>query len=424
MTDTRAHKRTWLKRLSLLVMLLLLIGAGIYLKLSTKKSGLSAIPSVEVERGEFVDYMELRGEVTVGSSNVIRAPSNAGDLQLLKLIPTGTAVQKGDVVASFDPTNVERNMEQFQAALKQAEAEIERLRAQQSLKEEQTRTDVVSAEFSLETARLNASAQEVLPEIENEKNRLAVAKAEQRMQELEARLDSDRVAAEADLAGTLRKRDKAMADLEKAQRNLAELVLRSPGDGIITLLTNSRANTSLIGASPVFKEGDGIWSGATLAELPDMTTIHAIALVYESDRGRVEVGQPVLMRIEAVPDRDHEGIVGEISPLARIDSSSYPIRKSFDLKVQMEQPDPRLRAGMTAAIRVEVERIPDAIIIPATSVFEKGGRLVVYVIEKGRYQEREVHLARRGESQVMVASGLESGERIAAKDPTLAEISE
>lgn len=424
MTDTRAHKRTWLKRLSLLVILLILVGAGIYLKLSFQQSDLSVIPSVEVEQGEFVDYIELRGEVTVGSSNVIRAPSNAGDLQLLKLVSTGTTVQKGDVIASFDPTNVERNIDQFQAALKQAEAEIERLHAQQRLKEEQTKTDVVSAEFNLEVARLDASAQEVLPEIENEKNRLAVAKAEQRMQELEARLDSDRVAAEADLAGALRRRDKAIADLEKAQHNLTELVLRSPGDGIIALLTNSRANTSLIGTSPVFKEGDRIWSGATIAELPDMTTIHAIALVYESDRGRVEIGQPVLMRIEAVPDRDHEGIVSEISPLARIDSSSYPVRKSFDLKVQMGQPDPRLRAGMTATVRVEVERIPNAVIIPVESVFERGGRLVVYVLEKDRYLEREVRLARRGESQIMIASGLEPGERIATKDPTLAEISE
>ena len=94
----------------------------------------------------------------------------------------------------------------------------------------------------------------------------------------------------------IRKRDKAKADLEQAERNLAALALTSPGDGIITLLPNSRARLSYVGgAAPVFKEGDRAWAGAAIAELPDMATIHAVTPLYEADRGRVEVGQPVTL---------------------------------------------------------------------------------------------------------------------------------
>ena len=58
------------------------------------------------------------------------------------------------------------------------------------------------------------------------------------------------------------------------------------------------------------------------------------------------------------------------------------------MKVQLEQPDPRLRAGMTAALRVEVERLPNSIMIPAEAVFDKGGRMMAYVLANGSYQER------------------------------------
>jgi multidrug efflux pump subunit AcrA (membrane-fusion protein) len=111
--------------------------------------------------------------------------------------------------------------------------------------------------------------------------------------------------------------------------------------------------------------------------------------------------------------------VSEISPLAKLDYSGYPVTKNFDLTVRLEDPDPRLRPAMTAGFRVEVERIPGSIVIPAGAIFEKRGGQVVYVLSNGAWQERRISVARRGAGQVMVSSGLKPGERIASKDPTL-----
>jgi multidrug resistance efflux pump len=422
MTNEKTRKRRNSKRLALstFIILAILAGTGICLKNHFSESGDLEISAVEVKRGDFVDYVELRGEIAVSSASVIKAPAGVGNLRILRIIPNGTRVREGDEVVTFDPTSLERSAQQYRTALKQAEAEIARVQAQQRLQEEQSNTDVISAEFRLETARLDASTRDVVPAIENEKNLLAVARAEQKIRELDARLASSRMAAEADMAAAVRKKDKAQEDLEQAEGNIVKLVLKSPADGVLSILPNSQARTSLLGGStPIFKEGDNAYAGAVIAELPDMTTIYAVAPVSESDRGRVDVSQPVVMRVEAVPDRDHLGVVGEISTLAGMDTSSVPPRKSFDLKIQMEQPDDRLRPGMTATMRVEVERVPDAVVISPETVFEKGGRLVVYVLEGKNYRERQIHVARRNETQIMVSSGLEPGERIAAKDPTL-----
>ncbi len=422
MNHSRARTSSWIRRGIALLLVILAACAGFYVWSPGRKSAAETIPGAQVKLGIFIDYVELRGEIAVRSSKVITAPYNAGDLQVLKLVANGSRVKKGDVVVVFDPTSLQRSADQYRAALNQVEAEIARANAQRRLTDEQNQTDVMSAKFGLERAQLDASTRDVVPALDHEKNMLAVAKAEQRLRELDTKIASGRIGSEADLAATLRKRDKAKSDLEQAEKNLAALTLTSPGDGIITMLPNSRARTSIIGgATPSFKEGDRAYAGAAIAEIPDMSTIHATAPVYEADRGRVALGQPVTLNIEAVPDKEHKGRVSDISTLARLDYSTYPTRKSFDLKVQLDQPDARLRAGMTAALRVEVERVADSIIIPVEAVFDKGGRMVAYVLVDGSYQERMLRIVRRSGGQALVASGLKPGERVALKDPTLNE---
>ena len=420
MNHTKSRTAPWIRRIVLLLLVLLVAAAAIYVWGSRRKSLATTIPNAEVKFGEFIDYVELRGEIAVRSSKVITAPYNAGDLQILKLVQNGAHVKKGDLVVEFDPTTVKRNADQYRQTLNQTEAEIARTNAQRLLSDEQNKTEVVSAQFGLERAQLDVKTQDVVPAIEHEKHVLALARAEQKLRELDTKLVSSHTGAEADLAGVIRKRNKAKEDLEQAERNMAALTLTSPADGIITLLPNSGARISIVsGSTPVFKEGDRAWAGAAIAELPDMSTIHSIAPVYEADRGRVELGQTVALNIEAVPDKAHKGRVSEISPLAKTDYSTYPYRKSFNLRVQLEQPDPRLRAGMAVAMRVEVERVPNSIVIPAEAVFDKGGRMVAYVLTNGNYQERKLEIARRSSGQVLIAAGLKKGERVALKDPTL-----
>ena len=90
-----------------------------------------------------------------------------------------------------------------------------------------------------------------------------------------------------------------------------------------------------------------------------------------------------------------------------------------DLTVRLEQPDPRLRPGMSATVRIAVERLPGSILIPAEAVFEKNGRTVGYVLAKNGFEERRIHVARRGDGNTVIGDGLRVGERVALKDPTL-----
>jgi len=78
-----------------------------------------------------------------------------------------------------------------------------------------------------------------------------------------------------------------------------------------------------------------------------------------------------------------------------------------------------LRPGLLADVEIIVEKIPNAIHIPAQAVFDKDGRPVVYVqTAEGRFQERPVKILKRSESTMVISEGLQLGELIALSDPT------
>src|SRR5687768_12862499 len=60
------------------------------------------LPTAEVRKGEFVDALEIRGDIKPLRSVVLAAPTQAGELQIVKLAKTGTQIKAGDVVVDFD----------------------------------------------------------------------------------------------------------------------------------------------------------------------------------------------------------------------------------------------------------------------------------------------------------------------------------
>ncbi|MBK9170278.1 MAG: efflux RND transporter periplasmic adaptor subunit [Bryobacterales bacterium] len=82
------------------------------------------------------------------------------------------------------------------------------------------------------------------------------------------------------------------------------------------------------------------------------------------------------------------------------------------------QLDVLLRPGLLADVEIIVDRVPDAIHIPAQAVFEKEGQLLVYVREGKRFEPRVIKPLKRSESVMIVNEGLEPGEVISLADPT------
>ena len=373
------------------------------------------VPTTVVVKGEFIDYLQVRGEVKAVRSVPLTVPTTGGgDLQILELAKNGMAIRKGDAVVRFDPMTVERTLNDRRSDFKQTDEEIAKTRAQHRIQEQQAQTDLTKARYDVRRAELDTIPHEFLPRMEREQKMLALADAKARLGESELKLKALRDIEKAELASRIEKRDKARFDMEHAERQLGGLEIVSPVDGVVAIMPNWRSCCP----PPDFKAGDRAWPGQVIAEIPDLSTLRVTAKLEEAERGRMQQGQRVIIRADAVPDRELNGKIDDISALARVDFSSWPPQRNFEMVVLLDALDPRLRPGMNTTVRVAVDRVADAVLIPARAVFEKDGRSVAYVPRsRGGWDERLVQIARRGQEQHIVGDGVEPGERVALKDP-------
>ncbi|MDO8836504.1 MAG: efflux RND transporter periplasmic adaptor subunit [Vicinamibacterales bacterium] len=375
------------------------------------------VPLVDVIRREFVDVVELRGEVRPMASKVLAAPMLAGDLQIIRLAKANSQVKAGDVVVEFDPTTLRRTRQERLSELRQADAEIDQARADARIVDEESRTALMKARFDVDRAALDVVEGDTVARLDYERAKLALDDARQRLRETEAKNHADRAANAANLAARQRRREKVQADLERTERGLAGLQLRAPSAGMVNLLPNFRTSGPM-GAGQEFREGDRAWSGAGILELPDLASVNIAARLEEIDRGRVTPGQAATLRVDAVPDREYRGTVTAISLLARADfTAGWPPPRDFDVTITIEDADARLRPGMTASVRVAVDRLANVLVIPAEAVSQVDGRPTVYRLAGSRFEPVVVTLARRGREQVVVLAGVGAGDRLAATPP-------
>jgi HlyD family secretion protein len=375
--------------------------------------------TVDVTHGEFVDYIQIRGDIRPAKSIVLAAPlQSGGDLQITKLVKNGAAVKKGDVVVEFDATTLEQRLAERRSDLKSAEGEIEQLAAQQKINAEEQKTQLMKAQYDVDRAKLDLGKRDLISQIEYEEARLALADAEQRQKETQAKVHSTEASAEADMVGKKRKRDKAKFDVDRTESAIEGLRLRAPADGTVNILENPRTGGMFGGGGVEFREGDRAWAGASILELPDLSSIHLEARLDESDRGRLKVGQQALVKIEAVPGKDFSARVDLISVLARVDfSSGWPPVRNFDLGLVLENPDPRIRPGMTATARIAADRLANVTLVPSEAIFQKDGRPVVYRLHGSKFDEQAIEIARRGREQAAVTAGVSAGDKLAVRRP-------
>jgi multidrug efflux pump subunit AcrA (membrane-fusion protein) len=374
------------------------------------------LPLAVVERGDFVERIDIRGEIRPVKSVLVTAPAQAGELLIVELVKTGTVVEAGDPIATFNPIVLRQQIEDKRSEVRQAEAEIERTRAQGRIQAEQNQTQLLRAKYDIERARLALGDEQFMARLDYERARLDMVNAEQRSKEIEKRAEAGRLSVEADVASRRRQQEKVQDELERLERSLAAMAVVAPAAGTVNIMMGRGGGPNQ--PPTEFRTGDRIWAGAVIAELPDLSSTFVRAQLDEDSRGRLRIDQPAIVKLEAIPDRELRATVSDISLLARVDfRSSFPPPRNFDLKVRIDETDPRLRPGMTATARIEVDRLKQTLLVPAAAVFDVDGRSVVYQLKGSTYVEIPIEVARRSREQVAVAAGLAENDRVATARP-------
>ena len=402
--------RLWI-RLALFV--LVLAGSGFAWRQMRRTREATDLPTASVRKGDFLVLVRCRGELTARRSEQVIAPLDVPDLQIVWLAPESSAVKAGQTIIKFDPSKTQQDLKEREAALTQAQATLDQAVAQAQITAEQDELDLRAAKYQAEKARLEASKQAIVSAIQGQESEIDLGLAEEKLKVQQAAITLHKKSAEAKAASLERLRDEARVMVELTKRQLVLMEMKSPLDGVINYLLNYSQGWN---NAQAFKVGDHAVAGGALAEIPDLTTLEMESKVDETDRGRIQVGDNVLVHVDALPELTLNAKLVSITPLTEQSFNEWPPTRSFRAFAKIDKPDPRMRPGMNAGADVVESKIPNATSIPAKALFTLGGKPAVYVKTQTRWVPTPVRIKGRNPDEVAV-EGLDAGALVALAEP-------
>lgn len=359
-----------------------------------------------VERGDLAIDVPAAGVIAAARSVDVTAPisSNPHFFKIARLTPEGTLVQAGDTIMQLDAQEVTRQLEDDQAeASKTSDARAKR-QLEYELLLHDLRVRIEEARVLMEAAALKRDIEPHL--ISSQERRTFQLELEQATQ-AHTLLRDKLTATEQMMASELAVLDRTLANSELRVRQglglQASLVVAAPIAG--TLLYKVMAD----GAKR--KVGEQTCHHEIILQIPDLSSLRIDAMVNEYDAGQVRVGQPVRIRLDALPDVAVTGRITVVGTALQTRRDN-PI-KVVDVTIVMDPVDAQLSPGMTASARIEVTRVTNTLLAPLRFVYERDGRVFALVAPRGgSFEEREIHPGRRNGTLVEVLDGLAEGDRL------------
>ncbi|MGZ7456396.1 efflux RND transporter periplasmic adaptor subunit [Pseudomonas sp. Ma2-10] len=155
------------------------------------------------------------------------------------------------------------------------------------------------------------------------------------------------------------------------------------------------------------REGMTVAAGETLARVNGLSTVWLALAVPETESGSILMGQAAEARLPAFPGVVLKGVVSAILPETNPDSRTLRVR------VELPNPDGRLRPGLTAQVRLNRSTGQSVLWVPSEAVIRTGRRALVMLAEDaGRYRPVEVQLGQESDGKTAILKGLEEGQKV------------
>ncbi|QDT75158.1 macrolide transporter subunit MacA [Lacipirellula limnantheis] len=402
-----------------------------------------------VERDDFALTVTERGEVeSAGVTEVISEvkAKNTPGLSILRIVPEGTAVKKGDFLVELDSSALreERTAEQilvntaaalvvqsrnvYETALIAKEEYLEGTYVQ----ERQTiESEVFVAEENLSRAEeyhefsKRLAAKGYINQLQLEADKFAVEKSRKELDAAKTKLnvldnytkakmlktlESDIVIAKAKWESDKNSLELEEEKLKEMDDQIAKCTLTAPKDGTVTYAHN-RQNWG--GDEFVVKEGAVIRERQAVIRLPDPTKMRVALNVNESLIQYIRQGMPATIAPIGTGGRALRGSVQNINQYAEPGGWRKANVKEYKALVTIDDPAPELRSGMTASVTIRCEEIPNAIQAPVQAIYAHGKDFYAFVFNDGAWEARPIKVGPTNDKFFVIEQGLAEGDRVA-----------
>jgi membrane fusion protein (multidrug efflux system) len=240
-------------------------------------------------------------------------------------------------------------------------------------------------------------AGQALAQIDPERTRLEVARAEATMRRLQANFQRskelfERKLVSADANDQLRYEfESAKAAYDLARLELSYTTITAPISGVV--------------AQRMAKPGNLIALNAPVYRIVDNSHLEAVLNVPEREMGTMKPGLPIRMLVDALSGQVFEGEVGRISPVVDSQTGTFRVVGVF-------RGQDKLRPGMFGRLSIVYDERDAALTVPRIALIEGSGESAVFVVENGKAVRKVLQLGYINGEYAEVLGGIEAGERV------------
>ena len=369
---------------------------------------------VEVKHEDLVIGVEVTGELEAVDSTDVNPPglTNVWNFKIANLAVEGAEVKLGEPVIGFDATDQIRELENMQNEADAAQKKLDKKRDDAALARRDDELKVAEAEAGLRKASLKTvSPPDLVGSLElaevklDEQTAQLVLEGAKNHAEQTTRSDAE------EIQRLVEKATYAKHRVENLQQAVKKMQVAAVRGGTIVYPVNWQGEKH--------KVGDSVWRMETVLQIVGLGKMIGKGKVDEIDIARVEVGQVVTLRLDALPDVQLHGKVESIAKSIDAKSATDP-SKVAKLKVTIDPTTVPLRPGMRFRGQVETERLAGVIQVSIDAVFVTPDGPVAYRETSHGVERVRIQLGRRSATMVEVNSGLAAGDRVSRVDPEAA----
>ena len=378
-----------------------------YAMLSRRPAAAAAL-SAPVKQGYFKILVTTTGEIRANKSISIDGPTagrslNVPGTTISWLIPEGSVVKAGDVVAEIDRTSLsglisDKQLDTMKTQAEYTNAMLDSALAMQQASEE-IRTDSLDVEekkLDMDQAQFEAPSVKRQAEIAYERAIHALEQVKKVSEEKAKQASAKSASARANLEHE-RELVKKLTDILNAY------TVKAPAAGMVVYLRDEMGEIRGVGAR---------WGpyDPTVATLPDQSEMESDTYVNEIDVHNVHPGEPAEITLDADPNNRLRGTVTEVSNIGMQRPGTDA--KVFSVKIRVVGTDTSIHPGLTTENTIETASIPNVLFIPLDAVVDEDGFSYVYKQAGGGVIKQMILTSAANNDEIIVKQGLKKGDRV------------
>ncbi|HHW01857.1 MAG TPA: efflux RND transporter periplasmic adaptor subunit [Thermoanaerobacterales bacterium] len=310
----------------------------------------------------------------------------------------GDYVNQGDVLVVLETDELNDQLSQAEAALASAKANLSASESGLAQQLEQARASLEQAEANYTNVKADYERMKALYEadaiskqaFDGAELKYSVAKSQYESAKEQYSLVKQSLPKNIDALKAQVAQAQAAVDLIKT--NIANSVIKAPVSGMIS--------------SKQIQPGEMCQAGSTLGAVVNIDKVKVVINVPAEDVNRLKDGQEATVSVDAL------GNDGNFKSKISIVSPASGSSRLFQVKIEIENNDHRLKPGMFASVNVVRGVRENVITIPKDAVVIKKQGNAVYVVKAGKAEERLVKIGVTSKDMVEVAEGLNEGEEV------------